>query len=72
MVKIRLSRQGKRNDPFYRIVATDSAKKRSGKMLEILGYWHPRVDSKEINKKAIEAWVAKGAQVSPAVKKLMS
>lgn len=71
MVKIRLSRLGKRNDPFYRIVAIDSQKKREGAFLEVLGYWHPREDKKKIDKKALDKWVENGAQVSAAVKKLL-
>lgn len=72
MVKIRLTRQGKRNDPFYRIVAIDSQHKLNGKALAILGHWHPRTKTVEVDKKGIEAWVAKGAQTSPAVTKLMA
>jgi small subunit ribosomal protein S16 len=71
MVKIRLSRQGKKNDPFYRIVAIDEDKKTTGANLAVLGYWHPKADMKKIDKKAVEAWVKKGAQVTPAVKKLI-
>ncbi len=71
MVKIRLARHGKTNDPFYRIVAIDSQKKREGKTVEVLGTWHPRENSKKIDKKAIEAWVKKGAQVSLSVQKLI-
>ena len=36
-VKIRLSRIGKKNAPFSRIVAIDSRKKRDGAFLEDLG-----------------------------------
>jgi small subunit ribosomal protein S16 len=72
MVIIRLARQGKRNDPFYRVVAIDSKQKTTGKFLEILGHYHPREDNKKVNKEGINAWVAKGAQVSPAVKKLLA
>lgn len=72
MVKIRLAREGKKNDPFYRVVAIDSQRKTSGKALAILGYWHPREDMKSIEAKLIEEWVKKGAQVSSAVKKLLA
>ncbi len=71
MVKIRLTRLGKKNDPFYRIIAIDSQRKRSGKALDIIGYWHPREDIKKIDLKKIDAWVKKGAQISPAVTKLI-
>ena len=71
MVKIRLSRQGKKNNPFYRVVALDSTQKLSGEALSVLGYWHPQNKVIKIDKKAIDDWVKKGAQVSPAVKSLM-
>jgi small subunit ribosomal protein S16 len=71
MIRIRLTRKGKKNDPFYRIVAIESDKKREGEPLEVLGYWHPASKDKKIDKKAIDKWVKKGAQVSSAVKKLM-
>jgi len=71
MVKIRLARHGKANDPFYRIVAIDSQNKRSGKALANLGYWHPKKSLIKVDKKGIEQWIKNGAQVSDAVKKLM-
>jgi len=71
MVKIRLARLGKKNNPFYRVVAVDSAKKLSGEFLAILGFWHPQQNTIKIDKKSINEWVKKGAQISPAVKELM-
>ncbi len=71
MVKIRLARIGRKKDPFYRVVAIDGDKKVTGKALAVLGYWNPREKTIEINKKEISAWVKKGAQVSPAVQKLI-
>lgn len=71
MVTIRLSRQGKRNDPFYRIVATEKQRKLTGEALDIIGYWHPRENIKKIDTKKLEDWVKKGAQVSLAVTKLL-
>ena len=71
MVKVRLVRLGKKKDPFYRIVAIDHKRKNSGKALEVLGHWHPKSDLKQVEKKKIQAWVDKGAQLSDAVKKLL-
>jgi small subunit ribosomal protein S16 len=72
MVKIRLSRLGKKNDPFYRVVAIDSQRRREGRAISILGYWHPKKDIKKIDSKTIKEWAKKGAQVSKAVEKLIS
>jgi len=70
MVKIRLARVGRKKDPFYRIVAIDERKSVAGAFLAILGTWNPREKKVELKKDEIKKWVAKGAQISPAVKKL--
>ncbi len=59
-----------RNKPFYRIVAIDEKEKLTGKPLDTLGYWQPDNDYIKVDHKKITAWVDKGAQVTPAVKKL--
>lgn len=70
-VKIRLSRTGRTNSPFYRIIAIDSRKQRDGASLEILGAYDPiKKVLVEFAPEKIEAWVSKGAIISDAVKKL--
>ena len=65
-VKIRLMRIGARKRPFYRIVAVDERKKRTGGYLELLGTYNPLTEPKEINldQGKIDAWMKKGAQPS--------
>ncbi len=70
MVRIRLKRIGKKNAPFYRIVAIEKGKKVGGKELEVLGFWQPSKKLKELDREKLNAWVKKGALVSPTVKKL--
>jgi small subunit ribosomal protein S16 len=70
-VKIRLARTGKKNAPFYRIVAIDSRRKRDGKSLEILGAYNPlRGEIIHLHTDRIQAWVNTGAIVTDAVKRL--
>ena len=70
-VKIRLSRIGKKNAPFYRIVALDSRRKRDGASLEILGTYNPLTgEIIQFNADRIDAWVKVGAIPSLAVKRL--
>jgi small subunit ribosomal protein S16 len=71
MIKIRLSKGGVKNDPFYRIVAIEHHRKNTGKSLAVLGYWHPRKNEYKLDKKGIDVWVKNGGQISAAVKKLM-
>ena len=71
-VKIRLSRIGTKNRPYWRIVAMDSRKKRDGAFLENLGTYDPiKHEVVQIDKDKIENWVSKGAQCSLTVKKLI-
>ncbi len=72
MVKIRLTRKGKKKIPFYRIVVIDSKKARDGKFIERVGHYDPR--SKELNLKRdrIEYWISKGAQPTNTVAKLIA
>ena len=71
MIKIRLSKIGKKKDFTYRVVAIDHKSKNKGKALEVFGRWHPRTGLIEIDKEAVKAWVAKGAQLSETVSHLM-
>ena len=72
-ITIRLTRIGKKNGPAHRVVVANTKDKRNGKSLEILGHFNPS-DPKskfEINKEKYAEWVAKGALVTDAVKKLI-
>jgi len=73
MVKIRLTRAGARNRPFYRIVVLDGRRPRDGRPLEFLGTFDPNANPEKlsIDAAAVDAWVKKGAQLSPTVKSLM-
>ena len=65
-VKIRLMRIGSKKRPFYRIVAVDERKKRTGAYLELLGTYNPLTSPKEIilKKDKIDEWIKKGAVLS--------
>ncbi len=65
-VKIRLMRIGAKRRPFYRVVAVDERKKRTGQYLELLGTYNPLTQPKEIILKQdrIEHWTKQGAVMS--------
>jgi small subunit ribosomal protein S16 len=70
-VKIRLARIGKKNAPMYRIVATESQKKRDGQFIEDLGTYDPKTGSLvRFEQERINTWLSHGAQPTDAVKKL--
>jgi len=73
MVKIRLTRRGAKKRPFYRIVAIDERKQRDGRPLEFLGTYDPIPNPERVDIKVeqLEAWIAKGAQMSPTVRSLV-
>lgn len=73
MVAIRLARHGGRNDPFYRVVATDTRHPRDGRHLEVIGFWRPTGSKEtiELNAERLSHWLSVGAQPSDTVKKLI-
>ncbi len=74
MVTIRLTRAGKRNRPFYRVIAIDHRARRDGRPLEQLGTYDPVATPSvviRLKSERIEAWQQKGAQLSPAVRSLV-
>lgn len=62
-VKIRLMRIGAKKRPFYRVVAVDERKKRTGGFLENLGTYNPLTQPKEVILKQdrIDDWLKRGA-----------
>lgn len=68
MLKIRLQRIGRKNDPAFRVVLTDSKNStKSGKFLEILGTYNPKLDVRNFASDRIKYWMGKGAQCSPTM-----
>lgn len=62
---IRLQRIGRKNDPAFRVVLTDSKNStKSGKFLEILGTYNPKAGSIILKNDRIIHWMKHGVQVS--------
>ena len=74
MVKIRLAQTGSKNRRQYRIVAIEEGNRRNGSAIEILGAYNPLIKPPQlvIKQDRIDHWVTLGAQLSPAVKKLIT
>lgn len=72
-VKIRLRRMGSKKAPFYRVVVADSRYPRDGRFIEEIGYYNPVSDPKvvEIDGEKAKAWIAKGAQPTDGVVRLL-
>jgi len=70
-VKIRLSRIGTTNRPFYRIIATDARSKRDGAVLANVGTFDPVNGSVvQFSEEIYQAWLAKGAIATDSAKKI--
>ncbi len=63
-VAIRMSRQGKKKSPFYRIVAADKRCARDGRFIELLGTYHPITKVLKLDQERFQKWVSVGAQPS--------
>jgi small subunit ribosomal protein S16 len=73
MLKIRLQRVGRKHQPVFRLVLTDSKNStKSGKSLEILGNYDSRHGENAVFKTdRITYWMGNGAQVSDTVHNIL-
>ena len=67
MVKLRLSRIGKRKQPYYRIVAMNVSAPRNGRALAELGTYDPLHASVKIDTERAIEWLNNGAQMTETV-----
>ena len=70
MLRIRLSRKGKKKQPHYRVVVADVRYKRDGRFVENIGYYNPLTDPPTVVIKEARAlhWLSVGAQPSEPVR----
>lgn len=71
MVKIRLARFGKKKQPTFRLVVSDSRKDTFDRYIESVGFYDPRAKNVEINSERVKYWQSQGVQFSPAVHNLL-
>lgn len=76
MLVIRLARGGKCKKPVYRIVVTQQQSPRDGRFVDRLGFYNPIANRKgdtalALDLEKLEHWMARGAQPSDAVKRLI-
>ncbi|MBQ8693118.1 MAG: 30S ribosomal protein S16 [Synergistaceae bacterium] len=72
-VRIRLSRQGKKKAPFYRLVVADSRAPRDGKFIELIGTYNPMTDpaAVTIDEERALYWLSQGASPSDTARGLL-
>ncbi len=69
MLKIKLVRFGKKNQPHYRIVVQEARTKRDGQYTAKIGHYAPAQHPKvlELNLEEYKKWLTKGAQPTDTV-----
>jgi small subunit ribosomal protein S16 len=73
MLKIKLARFGKKNQPHFRMVVNEARDKRDGSYVALLGHYAPVQTPKllEINMEEYRKWLVKGAQPTDTVANLV-
>ena len=68
MLKIRLKRVGRKHDPSFRIIVTESTKgPKSGNYIEMVGAYDPRKNTRTVKEERVQYWLSHGAQPSDTV-----
>ena len=72
-VRMRLTRVGSKKNPIYRVVVADSRSPRDGRFIEIIGRYNPQTNPStiELDEQKVREWLAKGAQPSGTVARLL-
>jgi small subunit ribosomal protein S16 len=72
-VVLRLSRSGRTNRPFHRIVVADKTKKRDGRFIEVVGNYNKLVEPPVVNMKEdrVRYWIENGAKPTLVVRSLI-
>ncbi|MBI2484963.1 30S ribosomal protein S16 [Candidatus Uhrbacteria bacterium] len=71
MLTLRLSRIGKRKQPYFRLIAVEKGKDPWGTNVEILGTYDPRSKAQTFNTERVSYWLGKGAQPSDRVHNML-
>jgi small subunit ribosomal protein S16 len=72
MLRIRLTRIGKKNRAYFRIVVAEHSRPVKGKFIEILGHYDPIKKTLVVKKELVLDWLKKGAKPSNTVAKLLT
>ena len=72
MLRIRLQRVGRKHEPSFRLVLTDSNNStKSGRFKEVLGFYDPRKTGEKLKAERVTYWLGKGAQPTSSVHNLL-
>lgn len=72
MLKIRLQRIGRKNDPHFRLIVAESTlKPKTTQFAEIVGTYNVKAGIFEAKADRVKHWMSVGAQASPTVHNLL-
>lgn len=71
MLKLRLKKIGRKQQPSYRLVIIDVRTRRDGRPIEEVGYYNPLTKEKHFEKEKIIKWLKNGVQPTETVRNLL-
>ncbi|MDP3645504.1 MAG: 30S ribosomal protein S16 [bacterium] len=72
MLKIRMQRTGRINEPSYRIIVVEHTESpKTGNIVERVGTYNPMTKERHINTDRVRHWMSVGAQPSPTVHNML-
>ena len=71
MLKLRLTRTGRKKQPAYRLVIMEHSTRREGRPVEFVGYYNPLTKESEFKAEKIQKWLKVGVQPSETVSNLL-
>jgi small subunit ribosomal protein S16 len=71
MLKIRLTRRGKKNKAFFRLVVAEHTSPIKGKFIEALGFLNPHTKENSLKSERVKFWIEKGAQCSDSAHNML-
>lgn len=71
MLKLRLTRTGRKKQPMYRLVVIEQSTRRDGRPVELLGYYNPLTKESKFKVEKIQNWLSNGAQPTETVNTLL-
>lgn len=71
MLKLRLTRTGRKKQPAYRLVIIEHSTRRDGRPVDFVGYYNPLTKESHFKVEKIQKWLNEGVQPSETVAQLL-
>lgn len=72
MLKIKLAPRGKKHQRTFRVVISEARSKSNGSFIDDLGFYTPQTKTVQLDNTKLKEWLAKGAQLTTGVDKLIN